>query len=278
MKFGVRKPSLKKSVKARTTGKMKRKMKSAVNPMYGKKGTGYIRNPKKAVYNKVYNKTTIGVNPLSNTSKKKRKTSSSSIPAHQVHKDVVFTKYDTIKKEVPVTHPIEKFWRRLMDKPTDTKVIQEKVVVEQYTQSEMETIQAAGQRHIEIYNDSIALVKSTVKPDVFFSRLESAENSLDEVVHMIDRHSFLRVEGDNLKEALTDFKNEKNTLLKEFVDRHYTSCVDSAEKLKTERGRQNRYIRNYKELSIYFPELSESAVGYINQLWAENVPFEELKE
>lgn len=61
MKFGFRKPSLKKSIKARTTGKIKRKVKSKVNPFYGKKGTGWVRNPKKAVYNKVYKKTSFGL-------------------------------------------------------------------------------------------------------------------------------------------------------------------------------------------------------------------------
>ena len=64
MKMGVRKPSIKRSVKARTTGKLKRNVKKAVNPIYGKKGMGYINDPKKAVYNKVYNKTTIGVSDI----------------------------------------------------------------------------------------------------------------------------------------------------------------------------------------------------------------------
>lgn len=59
MKFGMRKPSIKKSFKARTTSKAKRKVKKATVPMYGKKGTGIIKNPKKAVYNKVYKKTTF---------------------------------------------------------------------------------------------------------------------------------------------------------------------------------------------------------------------------
>ncbi|MDG6123910.1 hypothetical protein [Lactococcus formosensis] len=59
MKFGMRKPSIKKSFKARTTGKAKRKIKKALIPGYGKKGMGYIKNPKKAVYNKVYRKTTF---------------------------------------------------------------------------------------------------------------------------------------------------------------------------------------------------------------------------
>lgn len=68
MAFGPRKPSLKKSIKARTTGAAKRKVKKAINPLYGKKGMGYINNPKKAVYNKVYNKTTFSTNPISKSS------------------------------------------------------------------------------------------------------------------------------------------------------------------------------------------------------------------
>lgn len=59
MKIGMRKPSLKKSLKARTTGNLKRKVKKSINPFYGKKGMGWINNPKKAMYNKVYNKTTF---------------------------------------------------------------------------------------------------------------------------------------------------------------------------------------------------------------------------
>lgn len=61
MKFGMRKPSLKKSIKARTTGKAKRVIKKAVIPFYGKKGSGWIKNPKKAAYNKIYKKTTFSI-------------------------------------------------------------------------------------------------------------------------------------------------------------------------------------------------------------------------
>lgn len=67
MKVGIRKPSLKKSVKARTTGRVKRAVKSSIDPTYGKKGAGWVKDPKKAAYNKVYNKTTVGVNPVSNS-------------------------------------------------------------------------------------------------------------------------------------------------------------------------------------------------------------------
>lgn len=61
MKFGMRKPSVKRSIKARTTGKAKRAVKRKVIPGYGKKGAGWIKNPKKAAYNKVYKKTTFSL-------------------------------------------------------------------------------------------------------------------------------------------------------------------------------------------------------------------------
>jgi len=61
VKFGYRKPNLKKSLKARTTGRAKRSIKRATRPGYGKKGMGWIKNPKKAAYNKVYRKTTRSV-------------------------------------------------------------------------------------------------------------------------------------------------------------------------------------------------------------------------
>ena len=64
MKFGLRTPSLKKSFKARTTGKLKRKVKKALVPGYGKKGMGWIKSPKKAVYNKIYRKTTFSIRDL----------------------------------------------------------------------------------------------------------------------------------------------------------------------------------------------------------------------
>ena len=64
MKFGMRTPSLKKSIKARTTGKAKRVVKKALILGYGKKGSGWIKNPKKAAYNKVYKKTSFGIMDL----------------------------------------------------------------------------------------------------------------------------------------------------------------------------------------------------------------------
>lgn len=61
MKIGVRTPSIKKMTSSRTTGMINRKVKSSINPLYGKSGIGIVNNPEKSIYNKVYNKTTISI-------------------------------------------------------------------------------------------------------------------------------------------------------------------------------------------------------------------------
>lgn len=63
MKFGMRKPRPvpMRSIKARTTGKAKRAAKKAIIPGYGQKGMGWLTDPKKAAYNKVYKKTTFSI-------------------------------------------------------------------------------------------------------------------------------------------------------------------------------------------------------------------------
>lgn len=61
MKFGLRTPSFKKSFRARTTGRAKRAMKKALIPGYGKRGMGWLKNPRKAAYNKVYRKTSFSL-------------------------------------------------------------------------------------------------------------------------------------------------------------------------------------------------------------------------
>ena len=67
MKLGMRTPSPTRSVKAKTTGRLKRAAKKSVNPVYGHKGMGYLKDPERAVKNKIYHKVTV--DPLENMKK-----------------------------------------------------------------------------------------------------------------------------------------------------------------------------------------------------------------
>lgn len=61
MKIGMRTPSLSKMLKARTTGRAKRAVKRALIPGYGQKGMGFLKNPERAIKNKIYKKTTFSI-------------------------------------------------------------------------------------------------------------------------------------------------------------------------------------------------------------------------
>ena len=61
MRIGMRKPNVKRMIKARTTGRAKRAVKSAVIPGYGKRGMGFVKNPKRAVKGAIYRRTTFSV-------------------------------------------------------------------------------------------------------------------------------------------------------------------------------------------------------------------------
>ncbi|SHF59665.1 hypothetical protein SAMN02746089_02224 [Caldanaerobius fijiensis DSM 17918] len=58
MKFGMRRPSLKKRISARTS--LKRQIVHRAG-LKMPRGYGWLRNPKKYVYNKVYNRTTFDI-------------------------------------------------------------------------------------------------------------------------------------------------------------------------------------------------------------------------
>jgi hypothetical protein len=56
MKFGIRKPSLKRSIAARTS--VKRMVRHNLG-LKAPRGWGWVTNPKRAAYNRVYDRTTI---------------------------------------------------------------------------------------------------------------------------------------------------------------------------------------------------------------------------
>lgn len=61
MRSIIRVPSIMKSLRARTTSRVLRALKRTFLPWYGKKGFGLLLQPKRAIYNKVYKKTSFSI-------------------------------------------------------------------------------------------------------------------------------------------------------------------------------------------------------------------------
>jgi len=69
MKFGFRRPSFKKRIAARTS--LKRLARSSLG-LRVPKGWGWLTNPRKALYNRVYRRTTFGIEDLFDTRRRSR--------------------------------------------------------------------------------------------------------------------------------------------------------------------------------------------------------------
>ena len=59
MKFGMRRPSLRGSLSARTKGAFTRAIRRAIIPDYGRKGMGLLRDPDRSVRNRIYHRVTF---------------------------------------------------------------------------------------------------------------------------------------------------------------------------------------------------------------------------
>jgi len=57
MKFGIRRPSLRKRIAARTS--FKRYVRHSLG-FKAPRGWGWLTNPRRAAYNRIYNRTTVG--------------------------------------------------------------------------------------------------------------------------------------------------------------------------------------------------------------------------
>lgn len=290
VKIGYRKPSLKKSIKARTTGKAKRAVKKVVVPGYGRKGAGWVKDPKRAAYNKVYHQTTKSILPK-NSSTRKKKTQTIFKPQSDA---IVYIHYVRETKDVR-----KKNWRLGIGflliiggissiniffialgaffsyfgykKRGDTKKIEIKIPVRNYRASEVEWIVSEGEQKVNIFNESINLFKETTNPEIFFSRYHLAIEKGKEIIALMAMHEFLSVEithdSQTINGTVDRFISEKDIIVNDFIERYYYETVEKAQSLKTEKGKQNRLTHAYSHLLEFTEQLSENNIALIKKLW-----------
>lgn len=196
MKIGMRTPSPKRSIKARTTGKVNRMTKSSVNPLYGKKGMGYINNPQKAMYNKVYNKTTVGVRQVFDNSSSVDKCS-----------------FDT-----------------------------------------QNALLRVKQLH-----ESAKIINSTTNVSTFFSRFDFALQICDELKEYEYTGCLKTISPSQQKYELM---KQLPSVINHLIVRCYEKEFEKAQLLKTDKGKHNRMVRFFNDISS---ELNQYGAKYITE-------------
>lgn len=129
------------------------------------------------------------------------------------------------------------------------------------------TIEQA-QNDMRIFDDCAALINSTVKPDVFFPRIDLAESTLEHLVTLepyMQQIKYITFEA-SMSDLMVKFQEEKDSYTTDFLYRYYASVKEKADSLKTEKGKQNQFQKFYESLEPYFESISDLNMEYIEAM------------
>lgn len=119
-------------------------------------------------------------------------------------------------------------------------------------QLEATTIQIAMDC-MRIFDDSASIINSTTKPDVFFSRLELAEEKLTTLARIEPYMAQLKNVDikRSMSELLNEFQSNRNLYISSFLDKYYFAVQEKAEGMKTEKGKLNQFQKFKESLEPY---------------------------
>lgn len=126
---------------------------------------------------------------------------------------------------------------------------------------------------IKIFEDSLKIIADTEKPNVFFSRLDLAEKHLTKLVSLEPYMKTIKQirMSDTPSSMLRVFVSEKDRCIVDFLYRYYWSVKEKAEKMKTEKGKQNQYEKFYVSLVPYFNQINEYNMKIIDAMHQQKI-------
>lgn len=116
----------------------------------------------------------------------------------------------------------------------------------------MKTAIQQAQNDMRIIKDSLSLVSTTTKPDVFFSRLDTLLNTSR---HLMSFEPYISFKG-SPSAAYREAATKKDECVRQFILRYSVAVNDKASSMKTEKGKKNQYQKFYDSMTPYYGELS----------------------
>ncbi len=301
MKFGVRTPSIKRSIKARTTGRIKRSIKSSINPLYGKKGMGYINNPQKAIYNKIYRKTTVSSLDLLKPSSRKV-TDNVSWDEVNIQKNYVLLDSGICGPLIAVSMlPTFLFWliggfvqlfspgmggmmkaiayllifgdvicliRMIYVEYMNKKTIGElnHKINRQLTKEEALNLEQEMKSYFEYINEHFDKMVSCKDYADFVYEYTYIKTILKEAINI---EKLFIIESGTPSEILKNLELKKPLLINDIIDTQYVLTKDKMLSLKTEKAKLNNANKFLETFETYFDEFPNECTEYVHQLYDE---------
>ena len=123
----------------------------------------------------------------------------------------------------------------------------------------MDTARRTAKRYLEICNDSMRLVDTTIKPDVFFSRLDLLLNNLSELQELEKYISF----SSSPSKSLARIRFAKQDVIHDFLVRYHKSIVAQANAAKTPRGKEGKYKKFEESLRPYYTKMNAQNILFV---------------
>lgn len=118
------------------------------------------------------------------------------------------------------------------------------------------------ENNVRILTDSLRLVNETHNPKIFFTRVEDV---LECYNNLADLEEFYPTDTSPVN-SLLEFENYENKLVHDFIQRYWYKTVSEAEKLKTEKAKENRLSKAKGELLSFSDKIDSMNIEYINTL------------
>lgn len=123
----------------------------------------------------------------------------------------------------------------------------------------MDTARRAAKRYLEICNDSMRLIDTTIKPDVFFSRLDLLLKNLTELQALEQYISF----SGSPSKSLARIRASKQDVIHDFLVRYHKTIVSQANAAKTLRGKESKYKKFEESLQPYYSKMNAQNVLFV---------------
>lgn len=120
--------------------------------------------------------------------------------------------------------------------------------------------QQQAENDLRIMNDCYKIVEETIKPDVFFMRLNML---LEKSLRLCSFEQYISFKGANPSEAYNEIKTKYQEAIKQFLIRYFSDTFDKAEAMKTEKGRIGKYQKFYDSLQEYYKFMDKENIDYI---------------
>ena len=118
------------------------------------------------------------------------------------------------------------------------------------------------EQDIKIINDCLKITQETVKPDVFFSRLELLK---EKIAHLQLFEPYVKFENANPTQLSNTVHQKEQETISSFLDRYLDAVCQKANAMKSAKGKKNQYEKFYDSLQEYYPLMNGENIQYIEE-------------